>query len=432
MPFRVTQTFYIGSLLGEAMDDLVALLEGDPRVMRAVTAEVGTARLCDACLGRQLGKVDHGTNAERGRIIREMADPEATPLEPAECVLCEGLVEEYDDLAGEVRRSMEGYEWATFLVGTKVPRRVTQLEAELAKGLPPVWIELLKSEVNREVGRRVEAVVDGEVNFETPDITVLVNPEYNTVDIQVRSVYVYGRYLKHQRGIPQTRWPCRQCRGRGCDACGGTGRQYETSVEELIAEPFMELLEGEEHALHGAGREDIDARMLGRGRPFVLEVRKPKKRTWDADELERIVNDRAAGKIEVGGLRPSTKAEVVGIKDATWEKTYLISFEVEGDVTRAELEGVAETLSGTVIKQRTPRRVVHRRADKERPRMVKHLALVDLSQGMVQVEVRGESGIYVKELIHGDQGRTQPSMTELLGRPCNVVELDVLQVHDDA
>jgi len=63
--------------------------------------------------------------------------------------------------------------------------------------------------------------------------------------------------------------------------------------------------------------------------------------------------------------------------------------------------------------------------------MVRRLAVVDLSGETAQVEVRGESGIYVKELIHGDRGRTQPSVAELLGRSCDVVELDVLKVHDD-
>jgi len=57
--------------------------------------------------------------------------------------------------------------------------------------------------------------------------------------------------------------------------------------------------------------------------------------------------------------------------------------------------------------------------------------MVDLSEATATVQVRGESGIYVKELIHGDRGRTQPSMAELLGRSCEVVELDVLDVHDD-
>ncbi len=413
------------------MEDLVALLEGDPRVMRAVSAEVEKRRLCDACLGRQLGKVGHGTNAQRGEIMRSMADPEMPALEPSKCSMCEGVVEEYDALAEEVQHALEGYEWDTFLVGTKTPKRVSQLESDLYRTFPSVWVEAFKSEVNREVGRRVEAATDGEAEFENPDVTLLVDPEFNSVDVQVRSVFVYGRYRKLARGIPQTRWPCRKCRGKGCDACNGTGQQYETSVEQLVAGPFMEVLEGREHALHGAGREDIDARMLGEGRPFVLEVRDPKRRHWDPSDMETRVNEGAGGQIEVTGLRPSDKSEVVALKDATWEKTYQISFKVAGDVTEEELRAAADSLSGTVVKQRTPHRVSHRRADKERPRAVRQLELTDLSGDTATVTVRGESGIYVKELIHGDRGRTQPSMAELLGASCDVVELDVLKVHDD-
>ena len=413
------------------MEDLVALLEGDPRVMRAVSSEVEKRRLCDACLGRQLGKVGHGTNVERGSIMRNMADPAVPELAPSKCSLCEGVVDEYEALAEEVQHALEGYEWDTFLVGTKSPKRVSQLESDLYRNFPSVWVEAFKSEVNREVGRRVEAATDGEVDFDTPDVTLLVDPEFNSVDVQVRSVFVYGRYQKLVRGIPQTRWPCRKCKGRGCEACDGTGQQYETSVEQLVAAPFMEALSGEEHAFHGAGREDIDARMLGEGRPFVLEVRSPRRRHWNPEELERRVNEHAAGKVEVSGLRKSERSEVVALKDATWEKTYLISFRVEGDVTEDELRVAAGELSGSVVKQRTPLRVSHRRADKERPRAVRKLELVELAGDTAQVEVRGESGIYVKELIHGDRGRTQPSMAELLGRSCDVVELDVLKVHDD-
>ncbi len=413
------------------MEDLVSLLEGDPRVMRAVAAEAEKRRLCDACLGRQLGKVDHGTNAERGAIMRQMVDPRMPPLDPHKCSMCEGLVEEYDDLAAEVMHALEGFEWDTFLVGTKVPDRVSQLETELFRTLPSVWIEAFKSEVNREVGRRVEAATDAETDFDNPDVTVLVDPEFNSVEVQLRSVYVFGRYNKLVRGIPQTRWPCRKCKGRGCDACNGTGQQYATSVEQLVAAPFMEALEGEEHALHGAGREDIDARMLGEGRPFVLEIRNPRRRHWDPAEMERRVNEHAAGQVRVLGLRPSGKQEVVSLKDATWEKTYLISFSVEGGVTREELEAASGQLSGSVVRQRTPLRVSHRRADKERHRAVRQLSLVELADGRATVQVRGESGIYVKELIHGDRGRTQPSMSELLGRSCEVVELDVHDVHDD-
>jgi len=33
--------------------------------------------------------------------------------------------------------------------------------------------------------------------------------------------------------------------------------------------------------LHGMGREDVDARMLGRGRPFIIEIKEPRRRHFD-------------------------------------------------------------------------------------------------------------------------------------------------------
>ena len=42
------------------------------------------------------------------------------------------------------------------------------------------------------------------------------------------------------------------------------------------------------------------------------------------------------------------------------------------------------------------------------------------------IETHG--GLYIKELISGDNGRTRPSLTEILQRPARVSRLDVVQV----
>ena len=83
---------------------------------------------------------------------------------------------------------------------------------------------------------------------------------------------------KYSREIPQTKWFCRICRGKGCRKCNYTGTLYEQSIEELIAKYFLEETKASDESFHGAGREDIDVRMLGNGRPFVLEVKDPAKR----------------------------------------------------------------------------------------------------------------------------------------------------------
>jgi tRNA pseudouridine synthase 10 len=46
-------------------------------------------------------------------------------------------------------------------------------------------------------------------------------------------------------------------------------------------------------------------------------------------------------------------------------------------------------------------------------------------------KIKAESGTYIKELVTGDDGRTKPSISDVLKMKCIVVSLDVMQVHDD-
>jgi tRNA pseudouridine synthase 10 len=44
----------------------------------------------------------------------------------------------------------------------------------------------------------------------------------------------------------------------------------------------------------------------------------------------------------------------------------------------------------------------------------------------------GDSGLYIKELISGDGGRTRPSLAESLGVDAVVEELDVINVGEES
>ncbi|HEX32361.1 MAG TPA: tRNA pseudouridine(54/55) synthase Pus10, partial [Candidatus Acetothermia bacterium] len=46
--------------------------------------------------------------------------------------------------------------------------------------------------------------------------------------------------------------------------------------------------------------------------------------------------------------------------------------------------------------------------------------------------LRSEGGLYIKELISGDEGRTTPSLSGVLGLPALVTELDVIDVSASA
>jgi len=388
-------------------------------------SRLGDRPLCDACLGRLFGKVGHGfTNAERGRSIRKEHTIRGEP-----CWLCDGLMTEIPKFVDLAATKLVDWRYRTFLVGSKVDPEIAAREEALWDDLGLAQGEPIKSEVNREIGKLLAAKTGREADLKRPDIAVHVDTQYDVVELDVAPLFVYGRYRKLARGIPQTRWPCKRCRGKGCERCGGKGKMYETSVEEIVAAPMMAQVGGTGHALHGMGREDVDARMLGNGRPFVLEVSRPQTRTVDLAVVTAIVN--RSGLAEVEGLRVCTREEVLAVKEDRADKTYRVLVRFGAALDPAKVNEGVGGLAGTRIAQRTPVRVSHRRADLVRERVVKGVRVVRAEGEEAELLVTAEAGTYVKEALHGDGGRTVPSLAGILGVGCEVLELDVVRIHDE-
>jgi tRNA pseudouridine synthase 10 len=408
---------------------------------------VAAGPACDACLGRPFADRSFGlTNAERGKALRVSLaledDDDYEPTDADDCWVCEGNCGAFDDWAERVVEALEDVDFHSYQVGTRVPPLIEENERLFREeaGMDPEAGELFKSEFNREVGKRVGQLTDTPVDMERPDVLALLNLDRGDVEVQVNPAFVYGRYRKVERDIPQTEWPCRECGGSGkqlgdsgeepCDHCDGTGYMYPTSVEQAVVPHVREAMDGDEATFHGAGREDVDALMLGTGRPFVAEVKHPRNRRPDVGSIEDRVNEEADG-VEVEGLRLATHDMVERVKELDASKTYRASVEFEGPVDPGDLAAVLDELEGTTIEQYTPERVDHRRANLTRTRTVYEISgeLEDDTHGTV--EVHGEGGLYVKELVHGDDGRTEPSLAGLLGVDCDVTALDVLSVEGE-
>ena len=44
------------------------------------------------------------------------------------------------------------------------------------------------------------------------------------------------------------------------------------------------------------------------------------------------------------------------------------------------------------------------------------------------LEIEASGGTYIKEFVHGDLGRTQPNVGEILNIDCDILQLDVKEV----
>ncbi|MCQ2357287.1 MAG: tRNA pseudouridine(54/55) synthase Pus10 [Methanocorpusculum sp.] len=405
----------------------------DTAILEKVHRILEYGEICDHCLGRLFAKSSFGlTNEERGKALR-IAHALAynipfKPYEHGNCWVCGDLFDEIPHWAEKAAVASAGIEHETFVIGTRVPPMMSESEEMLWGDIGLEHPEPLKSEMNREVGKAVSAINGKKGDPKNPDVTIVLNIADDCTELQISSLYFAGRYLKYQRGILQTHWNCRACGGKGCEKCNFTGKQYPTSVEEEIAKVPVEVFKAEAGVLHGAGREDIDARCIGTGRPFVMEMVNPRVRTADLKELEESINKSAGNAVEVRLEGWSDRKTVEMLKSHKGHKTYRILVSVDAFISMENVEKAVSELKGAWISQRTPNRVSHRRADLVRKRQVQDISVLGIENGLYRLEVVGDSGLYIKELISGDEGRTVPSLAEILASPAKVTELDVVQV----
>jgi len=430
---------------------------------------LGQYPLCDHCLGRQFALLGHSIeNDGRGgaiklalalnahesalskngegvkilkilasngfsktaeEILQKMKKRISSKHFPKACFLCENKFKSIDDLAKKALTKLGVYEYDSFLVGIELPLKVEEREDEFKAEFDLGYGENMRNGFGRVIGKKIAEYSGKVVDYKKPDIVVLVNPFAEEVNLQINPLYIAGHYKKLARGIPQSKWFCSSCRGKGCEKCNWTGKMYPESVEELIAKPFLDSTGGVKASFHASGREDIDARMLGKGRPFVIEVTKPKNRFLDLKKLEGVIDAYAKGKIEVSNLQFADKAVVRRLKKGeSAQKEYSVVMEFEDKIAIKDLHLLENKLANVLVKQKTPLRVLHRRADLTREKYIYEVKVKKLSPRKAEMKILCQGGLYVKELVTGDEGRTTPSVSEILQNKAKPIKLDVLNV----
>ena len=195
--------------------------------------------LCDHCLGRMFAKLGENlTDERRGQMIRAALADNGEVFEKDDiCPLCEDVFDMVPRFAEAVADKVNTVESDNFLVGCRIDPEQTKREKEMIEeyGLKET-AEPLKTELNREIGKVALPMINRAVNFKEPQVVACIDTRFADVTLDCSPIFIAGRYNKLSREIPQTRWPCRICHGKGCPRCHGTGKMYMTSVQEIIGD----------------------------------------------------------------------------------------------------------------------------------------------------------------------------------------------------
>ncbi|KAH8739136.1 hypothetical protein FG386_001003 [Cryptosporidium ryanae] len=295
-----------------------------------------------------------------------------------------------------------------------------------------------------------------------------------SVNFKWKNVYMTGRYIKLSRRISQSKWSHKD-----------DNVIVDTSIEELLENSLLGMVKFSNITFSSSGREDIDVRMLGidisrnfkgdslvydegnkLGRPFAVEISGISDNYHLFYSNVELYNSNNCEKSYYRSIKDFTDEYTKNVKLLSKSRVILSSLEITDiftvnkmnkQVSEKEKSYVCVCYSPTSlsnrdyqilsdrmlnipvsISQRTPIRVLHRRVNMDRVRHIVIVKIVEINQNYFILYLKTQAGTYIKEFIHGDFGRTNPSFGDLIVKylpkekdhklEVSIVQLDVLNV----
>jgi tRNA pseudouridine synthase 10 len=348
----------------------------------------------------------------------------APAFKTGSCYICEGKTLKTEGMVKKAAALLAEEDIRSFSISSIIPKEWLIREERVWDMAMGPSTESLKSIINRTIISSLRKATS--LHYSTDgDCRAVFDYSTGRVSTQRNDLFVFGRYKKLVPGLSQSRWICTKCNGKGCKACGGKGKYYE-SVEERIGEPLKEAAVAGGYVLHASGREDVDATNSA-GRPFVIMLKNPRKRKLDLEALGKAIGK--SKEVSVENLSIVSRRFVEVVTESHFDKSYKAEVEFQRELDKEDI-GRIKSLEGKTIAQKTPKRVVHRRADIIRHRRIKKVDVKEVDGRRAVLIFTAEAGTYIKELVSGDDGRTEPSIAGLLSTKAECKNLEVAEIDD--
>ncbi|MBA0866039.1 hypothetical protein Goshw_017403 [Gossypium schwendimanii] len=198
-------------------------------------------------------------------------------------------------------------------------------------------------------------------------------------------IYLCGRYLKYSRNVSQTRWIIDE------------ERMGEASVEIQNARqvPSEETVKEIESKINGLENKLVGVKNL------------------------QVVGSQGWTLMREG--------------EAEKQKQYCALVWISRPLEDEDVCSIS-LLNDMQILQKTPIRVLHRRSPLERKKIIHWMKIERIAESSQYflLHLCTQAGTYIKEFVHGDFGRTQPSIGSILGCRAEILQLDVTDVKMDS
>lgn len=362
--------------------------------------------LCEYCIGRLFAKkMGVTSNQILGKKIKKRLDSKSSK----KCYICKEILSNLKPIVDRMHEKSSDYGFSTFVVGAILKPSITDRDDLIRSKFKMQGIDSIKTTITKELSKKFSQKTKKKIDFLYPDVTFTFNFKNDSCELQSRSIFFSGRYLKKNRGLPQKQSLCSNCKGKGCLQCNNHGFSKFTSVEGKISKFLFEKFSGTQTKITWFGGEDKNSLVTGNGRPFFAKLYNPKKR------IARLQKKYTLEELEIHNLQIINKIPKQVIP---FRSTIELSIITEQNLTEKNLDRL-KILKNSVI-------LVSEKPNKKNKKSIYKIKLKKSSPTSFSLWIIADGGLPIKRFVEGNN--VHPNLSEILETKCICKEFDIRNV----
>ena len=343
-------------------------------------------KICVDCLARQ--------NSNLYSQLRE------------KCFVCSGLFDRLNLTCDQIVEATKDFDYRTFLIGVILPHKFYDREDKIRSEYKIRGIENIKSHYCKKIRVKFGQMTRKKLELSNPDLSITVNIDpdlFATIAVRSKSLILQGRYTKRRRDLFGCNIMCALCDGVGCEFCNFSRWVRFSSIEDAIKKILSFYIKYDSATFCPSGREDEGSLVLGKGRPFYVTIKNPRKIF------------RKNLRIDFGGLLLLIyEREIFQTGYINKVKIYVNCEDDKFDISPLNATG--------------PLCIGFKNKGKRDYKILYFMNVAKTSTKKFEIIMFCDNGLPIKRFIDGFEDTT-PSASQIIGKKCECQMFDILDIY---
>ena len=359
--------------------------------------------LCDQCLGRLFSKQLHlSSNKFLGKKLKK------NYASKGKCYVCKDLFSNLDYFLKLMLDLSSNYEFQTYGVGIIIKPSIVDRDDFIRSKYKLKGIDSIKTDIAKELIKLFTKKTQKTLDSFDPEITFTVNLKDESCQLHSKSITIFGKYIKSERGYAQKQTSCDNCSGTGCRVCDFHGISEFESIEGIISKLIFKKFGGTTTKFTWIGGEDKSSLVLGNGRPFFVKIKNPSKR-------KSKLSDEKFDSVSVFNLK---LVDTFPKKPLNFYSRIKIKISAKLQINSKKLKKLKDLTTCPIV--------IYEKSGKRYEKKIFDLKYKKNSTNLFTIIMSAEGGFPIKRFVIGDD--VSPNISSLLDNSCVAQEFDFLDI----